>query len=212
MLKVLHRTTGPPVSAISLHVTQVAGNLASASCSPSAVPAQAPDPVPRTPLVVCYGDHLDTDRDLSIDEAEGKLVEDVSPRARFKGGLDRGRARDQSDCSVHFPNKCLRRPAALSKVPFKGFIDFPESFRSEFNFGAARSASPETDLGSPPKGSSSLPLFPMQPPEQQLPDATPSRNPPPAQAPSSPTGHPRSQPAHRRVSSAPLAVGSRLFS
>lgn len=178
----------------------------------SSVPTQAPDPVPRTPLVMCYGDHLNTDRNLSIDDAEGELVEDVSLRARFKVGPDRGRTRDQSDCSVHFPNKCLGRPAALSKVPIKGFIDFPESFRGEFNLGAAHSASPGTDLGSSPKGLSSLPLLPTQPPEQQLPDATPSRHPLPAQAPSSPTGHPRSQPVHRRVNSVPLAVGSRLSS
>ena len=161
---------------------------------------------------MCYGDHLDADRDLSIDDVVGKLAEDVSPRACLKVGPDRGRARDQSDRPVHFPNKCLGRPAALLKVPFKGFIDFPESFQGELNLGAAHSASPGTGLGSPPKGWSSLPLLPTQLPEQQLPGATPSRHPLPAQAPSSPTGHPRSQPVHRRANSAPLEVGSRLFS
>jgi hypothetical protein len=84
-----------------------------------------------------YGDHLNTDRDLSIDDAEGKLVENVSPRARFKMGPDRGRARDQRDCSVHLANKCLGRPAAFSKVPLKGFIDFPQSFPGKLNLGAA---------------------------------------------------------------------------
>src|SRR4051794_13169856 len=109
---------------------------------------------------MCYGDHFNTDGDLSIDDVVGKLGEDVSPRACLKVRPSGRRARDQSDCPIHFPNKCLGCLAALFKVPLKGLIDFPESFRGELNLGAAHSASPGAGLGSPPKGSSSLPLLP----------------------------------------------------
>jgi hypothetical protein len=49
----------------------------------------------------------------------------------------RGQTRDQRDCAVHFMNECLSHPRAPFKVPFKGVIDFPESFRGEVNLGAA---------------------------------------------------------------------------
>jgi len=77
---------------------------------------------------MCYGDHLYTDRNLSVDDVTAK---DIPARACLKVGPDRGRARDQSDRAVHFLNKCLSHLEAPSKVPFEGVIDFPESFRVE---------------------------------------------------------------------------------
>ena len=149
---------------------------------------------------------------FSIDKVIRKLVEDVTPCACLKVRPNRGRARDQGNGPVHFPNKSLGRLAAPFQVPLKSLIDFPESFRSKPNPGAAHSASPGTDLGSLPMGSLSRPLPPTQPPEQQLPDATLSRRPPPVQTPGSPTGYPQSRLVHRRASSAPFAVETRLFS
>jgi len=107
-------------------------------CSHSAAASQTPKPVPGTPLVMSYGDHLDTSRDLSIDDVVGKIpAQDIPPRTCLKVGPDCRCARDQCDCAVHFLNKCLGYLDAPFKVPFKGVIDFPESFRDKFNFGAA---------------------------------------------------------------------------
>lgn len=85
-----------------------------------------------------YGDHLDTSRDLSIDNVVGKIpAQNIPPRTRLKVGPDCRCARDQRDGTVHFLNKRLGYLEAPFKIPFKGVIDFPESFRGEFNLGAA---------------------------------------------------------------------------
>lgn len=85
-----------------------------------------------------YSDHLDTGRDFSIDDVVGEIpAEYIPPRACLKVGPDRRRDCDQRDRAVDFLNKRLGHLEASSKVPVKGVIDFPESFRGELNLGAA---------------------------------------------------------------------------
>lgn len=124
-----------------LRISGLAGparKLRDTFCSHSAAASQTPKPVLGTPLVMGYGDHLDTSRDLSIDDIIGKVpAEDISTRTRLKVGPDCRCACDQRDCAVHFLNERLGHLEAPFKVPFKGVVDFPESFRGKFNLGVA---------------------------------------------------------------------------
>ena len=150
---------------------------------------QTAPPISRSPFVVRYGDHFDTALDLSIDDAIGKLAENVPPRPCLEIRPDGRCTRDQSKRARRLANKRLRRLGAPFKIPLKCVIDLPKSFRGKLNPGGAHSASPESRLGSLPMESSPPPRPPAPLPEPLPLGAKLPRHRLLAQAPSSPTRH-----------------------
>jgi len=163
-------------------------------CSVAASRSQASTPISRSSLVVRHGDDFDAVWNLSIDDAVGKLAEDVPSRASLEARPDGRRGRNQSQRFRHFTNECLCSLDASLQIPLERIIDLPESFRGKLNLGAAHSVSPGSLLGSLPRESSRSPLPPALPPARQLPGAKPSqRRLQAAGAPGFPATRPRSQ-------------------
>lgn len=165
----------------------------------AAVRIQASAPIPRSPLVMRHGDHFDTAWDLVVNDTVGKLAENVSSSASLEARPNGRRTRDQSKRARRFTNKRLCGLDASLKVPLECVIDLPESFRDKLNPGVAHSVSLESHLGSLPRESSLLPRLPELLSGQRPPGAKPSRHRFLAQALSSPTTHPQSQPAPAQV-------------
>jgi hypothetical protein len=80
-----------------------------------------------------YSNYLDTALDLSIDDAVGKLAENIPPCASLEVRPNSGRARNQNEGVRRFANKRLCRLEAPLKIPLKRVIDLPKSFWDNLN-------------------------------------------------------------------------------